>query len=111
MTDLAKQLTAAPWWRWMPGMAWRWMHRDGVVRVGGRVTTDGAPSNAWPDLADPATVGCLLAMLWEADPGVMVRRDQYRGEGAAPFTVAHHGGRTDAHSAGEAVALALLEVC
>lgn len=62
------------------------------------------------DLADPATVGCLLEMLWEADPGAMVRRDAHRDEGAAPFTVAHRGGRSDAHSPGEAIALALLEV-
>lgn len=71
---LARALAAHPRWQWM----------DGMMSSGGRVTVDtlGAPGahsrTAWlplavrvstghyPDLDDPATQGCLMAMLGDA---------------------------------------------
>lgn len=56
---LAKRLVACKGWRWMPGMADTWGGRvregDGIDRI-----------KALPDLTDPATLGCLLALVREA---------------------------------------------
>lgn len=65
---LAKRLVACKGWRWMPGMADTWGGRvregDGIDRI-----------KALPDLTDPATLGCLLALVREAwgDPKAYVR--------------------------------------
>ena len=67
--DLARRAVACRRWRWMPGMlAIRWTgpcrgsHRytDADVRAG--ATFD----RGTPDLTDPATLGCLLALVREA---------------------------------------------
>ena len=67
--DLAQRAVACSRWRWMPGMlAIRWTgpcrgsHRytDADVRAG--VTF----YRGTPDLTDPATLGCLLALVREA---------------------------------------------
>jgi hypothetical protein len=63
MTDeqiaLARRAVACRGWRWMPGMADCW---GGRVREG-----DGLDrATAFPDLTDPATLGCLLALVREA---------------------------------------------
>lgn len=56
---LARIAVACKGWRWMPGMADIWGERmregDGIDRM-----------HALPDLADPATLGCLLALVREA---------------------------------------------
>jgi hypothetical protein len=64
MTDeqiaLARRAIACPKWRWMPGMK---------VSEGFRVTESLAPFMFpvdLPDLNDPATLGCLLALVREA---------------------------------------------
>jgi len=72
---LAKRLVACKGWRWMPGMADTWGGRvregDGIDRI-----------KALPDLTDPATLGCLLALVREAwdDPTLCVvfDREAYR---------------------------------
>jgi len=60
MEDLSRRAVACKGWRWMPGM------RD--ARTGERYETgDGFwIVNKWPDLTDPATLGCLLALVRDA---------------------------------------------
>ena len=82
--DLARLLVAAPRWRWVQGMRGIWSYdetdndapmywgcddRRGFVSCG--PLGDGSPEcngGSIPDLADPATAGCLLAMLVADDP-------------------------------------------
>jgi hypothetical protein len=87
LLDLARQAVASPHWRWMPGMRtvevpqpppWALpLWDEAVVYAGGDdddepgvCTVFGATralhSGALPDLADPATLGCLLALVREA---------------------------------------------
>jgi hypothetical protein len=72
-TELAKRAVACKHWRWMPGMsisdgllhdrictAWE----DGKLEVRDMYIHD---ASEWlPDLTDPATLGCLLALVREA---------------------------------------------
>lgn len=73
--ELARRAVACKRWRWVPGML-----TDSGVRVF-RVDDDGyvigygdhrypvvreVPASALPDLTDPATLGCLLALVREA---------------------------------------------
>lgn len=67
---LGRRAVACKGFRWMPGMADCW---GGRVREG-----DGLDrSSAFPDLTDPATLGCLLALVREAwgDPHASVWYD------------------------------------
>ena len=80
--DLAKRVIACKGWRWVAGMLamndWRvlWSWPNGTVNVGcsgsseDRINPDGP---LWyPDLTDPATLGCLLALVREAWRGFAV---------------------------------------
>ena len=79
-TALAHRAVACPRWRWMPGMRWtvdvaggqslgdrsgRILTEWDAIDDGGRVFRLGHPAML-PDLADPATLGCLLALVREA---------------------------------------------
>ena len=76
MTDLAKRAVACRHWRWMPGMLglsakaglWRVERADLTALSGaGAGPASVHEVGAWlPDLTDPATVGCLLALVREA---------------------------------------------
>ena len=76
MTDLAKRAVACRHWRWMPVMLLFDGKSSFTVPISWRHGTEGqraAPilgspmfKNALPDLTDPATVGCLLALVREA---------------------------------------------
>lgn len=48
-TKLARRAVACDGWRWMPGMQTLWL-----------------PTPYLPDLTDPATLGCVLALVREA---------------------------------------------
>ena len=81
--DLEAQLAAHPMWRWAPGMAFLTRSGTGtrfrLSEEGPRQGASPVPS-AVPDLADPATLGCLLAMLREAsDDGATVVRHWRHG--------------------------------
>jgi hypothetical protein len=88
MINLGKRAVACKGWRWMPGMRTadamrvihdpeRWPDRPCAIREGGWVDT--APprplKDDLPDLTDPATLGCLLALVREAwgDPRAYIR--------------------------------------
>lgn len=98
--DLARRLVACRRWRWMPGKRWvqvRAAPLDTIIgRIQDRRPRDGmdVPNGAVPDLTDPATAGCLLAMLGR--PTTL----------PAPWVSDWHAGAP----LGEAVARALLVV-
>ncbi len=69
--DLARRAVACKGWRWMPGMSARRWSGHGEVSAVARVSAPAREtpwlSEGWlPDLSDPATLGCLLALVREA---------------------------------------------
>ena len=77
MIDLGRRAVACKGWRWMPGMltddGQRVLHADGgsmFAGVGSGHDADGygpfESRNMLPDFRDPATLGCLLALVREA---------------------------------------------
>lgn len=83
---VAQRAVACKWWRRLPGM--RFVSVDAPGEAVRGVDADECPSNGlaafqWipgptslPDLDDPATRGCLLALVREAwgDPGIHTER-------------------------------------
>ena len=79
MLDLARRAVACKGWRWMPGMRTTegmrtihdprlWPDRPCAIREGTWVDT-AVPrplGDHLPDLTDPATLGCVLALVREA---------------------------------------------
>ena len=80
MTDLEKRAVACRHWRWMPGMLSNWGR---VLWVDGThafiweqaVTLGPMPKDAVPDLADPATIGCLMWLVQQAGGDVPAHPD------------------------------------
>ena len=76
MINLGKRAVACKGWRWMPGMKTadamrvihdpdRWPDRPCAIREGGWIDTSPPRplKDDLPDLCDPATLGCLLALV------------------------------------------------
>jgi hypothetical protein len=72
-TEIARAFVACEKWQWMPGMLVT--GTSGVSRAGSwshpaiRVTRQNVSqaNNTWlPDITDPATLGCILALVREA---------------------------------------------
>lgn len=111
--DLARQLAAHPAWRWMNGIRLLYV---GPPRLGfdARRVDNGdrkEPREEWiPDLADPATHGCLIAAL---DPWLLdVSRRRYMSDERWTVTIFLSGrtGHLSAPTFGEALARAWLAV-
>jgi hypothetical protein len=69
MIALARRAVACPKWRWMPGMLWVVSRVAFLEDYAGRIVEGAccAPFGpGLPDLRDPATLGCLLALVREA---------------------------------------------
>lgn len=68
MIDLGRRAVACKSWRWLPGMRGRWTDSRGYAYYP-RVGVHSGPwvnnRTAIPDLSDPATVGCVVALLRE----------------------------------------------
>jgi hypothetical protein len=63
--QIARRAAACKGWRWEPGMRWR--TEDDRGRLDDyQPEYMGRPPDALPDLTDPATLGCLLALVREA---------------------------------------------
>lgn len=72
MSDLARKLVAADGWRWMPGMRAVWESPSSLGSYRLSELFDGLRTHNvvdWaglvPDLSDPATIGCVLALVRE----------------------------------------------
>lgn len=75
MEVLARRAVACPLWRWMPGMRWVTPDDDAGRCDDWQPEGMARPAGALPDLSDPATVGCLLALVRQAwnEPRLHVR--------------------------------------
>lgn len=103
--ELAERAVACKGWRWMPGMLARSQFRtiriehDGVE---GATTHDKHDAEslcqylaAIPDLTDPATLGCLLALVretWGMPTGITVSYSSDDGLWGVSWSGATHGG-------------------
>ena len=82
-TALSRRAVACKGWRWMPGARWIVTRAAPLEDYAGRIVESGrrAPDGpGLPDLADPATLGCLLALVRETwrCPTVYLRQSTTR---------------------------------
>jgi len=69
--EIGRRAVACKGWRWLPGMlarysndAWYRVTECDSIGIPRRARLPN-PRFAWPDLRDPATLGCLLALVRE----------------------------------------------
>ena len=62
MEELAKRAVACKHWRWMAGMS----DKQGFRFIGPLFEDRASTDSALPDLSDPATLGCLLHLVFMA---------------------------------------------
>jgi hypothetical protein len=89
--DLGQRAMACKGWRWLPGMlahqpglTWQWRRHSVAKWSDALGVRRDIPADAVPDLRDPATVGCLLALAREAWGDA--------SGGPVPVTAADRGG-------------------
>ena len=98
LTAAAERLIALPGFRWMPGMVDTNGDRfvdvsEGIIEIDGGLFQFSrghysAAVAALPDLTDPATLGCVLAMVCDAwsDPGFTLYGERfYDAESASDY--------------------------
>ena len=105
--ELGQRTRACRGWRWVDGTRWR------LVSLSGRITEHGyqtpPPDDAWPDLDDPATLGCLLGLVREAsgDLGAHVKHVGEAYPGCRLWVAVASGQHYLAHGEAEALVMAL----
>ena len=100
LSELARRALACGRWRWMPGMLTLEFRESGpdspVCCSPWRVVMEGRSgpyanpknNNAPPDLTDPATLGCLLALAREAHgPSAVARHVGTNGRGGQEWAI------------------------
>lgn len=99
MVALARRAVACKAWRWMPGMRW-WTDDDRGRLDDFQPEYMGRPTHALPDLTDPATLGCLLALVreaWGEDTWVQ-HEDEWTCWVVLNGQLDHHVGATEAEA-------------
>ena len=107
MLDLARRAVACRGWRWMPGMRW-WTEDDRGRLDDFQPEYMGRPPDALPDLTDPATLGCLLALVREAWGKEDMNAVRLFRDGFRKWCVEYDDDATDAASYGPTEAEALV---
>lgn len=117
--ELARRLVASPRWRWIRGMTVRHgelgpclvllEEKRFVLFAGMCGSTNPKPLVGWlPDLADPATLGCLVALLPLGSGPVDLSIARAPAHGTASIFIRDERCAFDGETVGEALARALL---
>lgn len=92
--QLSYRLVRCKSWRWLPGMLW-WTDDDHGRLDDFQPEYMGRPTDALPDLTDPATLGCLLQLVreaWGMPTGITVSYSSDDGLWGVSWSGATHGG-------------------